>query len=161
MLKPHFETFFSALKSIEEAYSKRKDWPSIQEKISKKAIIYTILDQDATYKKYIGVHWPSIRVFYNSNQFWCMAYPWKRDVPKPFQRYFEGSFMGPLIHENGPLLAKYYSYGDGQVQKGDDQAIFGEHVHRDLSRVKPAGLYQKYDFISEGDTPHDLPILPT
>lgn len=154
-------TIARALKSIEEENSKKANWPAIQARISKKAMIYTILDQDATYKKYIGVHWPGIRVFYNSNQFWCMAYPWKRDVPKAFQRYFEGSFMGPLIHDNGPLLAKYYSYGDGQVQKGDDQPIFGEHVHGDLSRVKPAGLYQKYDFISEGDTPAFLNLMDT
>lgn len=154
-------TIARALKSIEEEYASKSNWFSIKSRISKKAIIYTILDQDATYKKYIGVHWPEIRVFYNANQFWCMAYPWKRDVPKSFQKYFEGSFMGPLINDHGPLLKKYYSYGDGQVQKGDDLPIFGEHVHGDLSKVKPAGLYNKYDFISEGDSPAFLNLMDT
>jgi len=154
-------TIARALKSIEEENQNKANWAAIQDRISKKAIIYTIMDQDATYKKYIGQHWPSIRVFYNANQFWCMAYPWKRDVPKAFQPYFEGAFMGPLINNHGPLLKKYYSYGDGQVQKGDDQAVYGEHVHGDLTKVKPAGMFKQFDFISEGDSPAFLNLMDT
>lgn len=154
-------TIARALKSIEDENKNKPNWAAIKSRIAKKSIIYTILDQDATYKKYIGVNWPEIRVFYNANQFWCMAYPWKRDVPKAFQKYFEGTFMGPLINEHGPLLKKYYSYGDGQVQKGDDQPVYGEHVHGDLSKVKPAGMFKQFDFISEGDSPAFLNLMDT
>ena len=48
-------TIARALKSIEEQYAADKNWPTIKAKISNKAIIYTVMDQDATYKKYIGV----------------------------------------------------------------------------------------------------------
>lgn len=93
--------------------SATENWAAIKEKVSKKAIIYTIMDQDATYKNYIGPHWPEIRVFYNANQFWCFAYPWKRVVPKSQQPYLESSFMGAnIINNHGPLFEKYYSYGD-------------------------------------------------
>lgn len=150
-------TIARALKSIEEDYSKNNNWEAIKEKVSKKAIIYTIMDQDATYKKYIGPNWPNIRVFYNANQFWCFAYPWKRVVPKSQQPYLEGSFMGPnIINDHGPLLKKYYSYGDGQKQAGDPN-----HFEGDISKIinTERGDFAKYDFISEGDSPAFLHLV--
>jgi hypothetical protein len=150
-------TIARALKSIEQDYSQRPDWPEIQERVSKKAIIYTIMDQDATYNKYIGPSWPKIRVFYNANQFWCFAYPWKKVVPKSQQPYLEGSFMGPnIINGHGPLLQKYYSYGDGQKQEGDPN-----HFEGDISKIvhTDRGSFSKYDFISEGDSPAFLHLV--
>ena len=82
-------TIARALKSIEEDYSNHKNWEEIKATVSKKAIIYTIMDQDATYKNYIGPNWPKIRIFYNANQFWCFAYPWKRVVPKSQQPFLD------------------------------------------------------------------------
>lgn len=150
-------TIARALKSIEEDYSKKRNWKEIKEKVSKKAIIYTIMDQDATYQKYIGPNWPQIRVFYNANQFWCFAYPWKRVVPLSQQPYLEGSFMGPnIINNHGPLFKKYYSYGDGQKQEGDPN-----HFEGDISKIvnTERGSFSKYDFISEGDSPAFLHLV--
>ncbi|MBD1263123.1 DUF1593 domain-containing protein [Maribacter polysiphoniae] len=150
-------TIARALKSIEEDYSKSKDWETIKDKVSKKAIIYTIMDQDATYQKYIGPNWPKIRVFYNANQFWCFAYPWKMVVPKSQQPYLEGTFMGPnIINNHGPLFEKYYSYGDGQKQEGDPN-----HFEGDISKITQTerGSFSKYDFISEGDSPAFLHLV--
>lgn len=149
-------TIARALKSIEDENKNKPNWAAIKSRISKKAIIYTIMDQDATYKKYIGVNWPEIRVFYNAIQFACMAYPWKRQVPKSFQKYFEGTFMGPLINNHGPLLKKYYSYGDGQKQEGDE-----EHIHGNLEKITKDGIYKQFDFISEGDSPAFLHLMDT
>lgn len=150
-------TIARALKSIEEDHSKTDNWEAIKEKVSKKAIIYTIMDQDATYKKYIGPNWPEVRVFYNANQFWCFAYPWKRVVPKSQQPYLEGSFMGAnIINNHGPLFEKYYSYGDGQKQAGDPN-----HFEGDISKIINTGRgdFSKYDFISEGDSPAFLHLV--
>jgi Protein of unknown function (DUF1593) len=150
-------TIARALKSIEEQYSGEKNWASIKDKISKKAIIYTVMDQDATLKNYIAGHWPQIRVFYNAHQFGSFAYPWKRIMPKATQPYFEGTYMGPKIIQNhGPLLKMYYSYGDGQKQVGDD-----EHIHGDPTKIKNAqwGSFSPYDFISEGDSPAFLHLV--
>lgn len=150
-------TIARALKSIEEDYKGTKDWKAIKDKVSKKAIIYTIMDQDATYKKYIGPNWPQIRVFYNANQFWCFAYPWKQVVPKSQQPFLEGSFMGAnIINDHGPLLKKYYSYGDGQKQEGDPN-----HFEGDISKIihTDRGSFSKYDFISEGDSPAFLHLV--
>jgi Protein of unknown function (DUF1593) len=147
-------TIARALKSIEEQYQNTADWQKVYQKVCKKAIIYAILDQDATYRKYVSKNWKDIKIYYNSNQFWCFAYPWKRAVPKEQHYLFEGGFMGDkIINNHGPLTKMYYSYGDGQKQEGDD-----EHVHGDLSKVKQ-GDFGKYDFISEGDSPAYLHLV--
>lgn len=150
-------TIARALQSIEEEYAATESWEAIYRKVSQKAIIYTILDQDATYHKYISKVWPDIRVFYNSNQFWCFAYPWKEAVPKEWHYYLQGDFMGPhIINNHGPLTKKYYSYGDGQQQPGDP-----EHIHGDSTKLRNAqwGDFRPYDFISEGDSPAFLHLV--
>lgn len=150
-------TIARALKTIEEQYQNETNWPKIKDQISKKAIIYTVMDQDATYLTYIGVHWPNIRVFYNSTQFGSFAYPWKRIMPRSAQPLFEGKYMKDhIILQHGPLLKMYYSYGDGQKQEGDD-----EHIHGDPNRLTNAqwGNFEPYDFISEGDSPAFLHLV--
>lgn len=150
-------TIARALKSIEEQYSKNSNWDQIKEKVSKKAIIYTVMDQDATYKKYIGVHWPKILTFYNSIQFAAFAYPWKKMIPLSMQSYFEGPYMSSkIILNHGALLDMYYSYGDGKKQVGDP-----EHIHGDLTKIKNSqwGSFDQYDFISEGDSPAFLQLV--
>ena len=150
-------TIARALKSIEDEYKGSDPWDEIYKKVCDKAIIYAILDQDATYRKYIAPNWPDIKILYNSHQFWCFAYAWKRAVPQEQHYLFEGKFMGnEIINNHGPLLKQYYSYGDAQKQKGDN-----EHIHGDLSRIKGGqwGDFEQYDFISEGDSPAYLHLI--
>ena len=94
-------TIARALKSIEAEYKDSTAWKSIYQKVSNKAVIYAILDQDATYREYIAPNWPDIKIFYNANQFWCFAYPWKKAVPESQHYLLEGAFMGKEII-NGP-----------------------------------------------------------
>src|SRR5690606_11740406 len=54
-------TIDRALKSIEEARKGRDNWQQVYDKVCSKAILYTILDQDATYRKYIASNWPDIK----------------------------------------------------------------------------------------------------
>ena len=150
-------TIARALKSIEDEYKDSPGWGGIYQKIVDKAIIYAILDQDATYRKYIAPNWPDLKIFYNSSQFWCFAYAWKRAVPESQHYLFEGEFMGnEIINNHGPLLKQYYSYGDGQKQDGDD-----EHIHGDPTKLENAqwGTFGVYDFISEGDSPAYLHLI--
>ncbi len=140
-------TIARALKSIEDQYKSTSEWDSVYKKVIDKAIIYAILDQDATYRKYIAPNWPDLKIYYNSSQFWCFAYPWKKAVPESQHYLFEGKFMGDeIINNHGPLLKQYYSYGDGQKQEGDY-----EHIPVDPSKIKDfhRASYGVYDFISE------------
>ncbi|GMQ30276.1 DUF1593 domain-containing protein [Algoriphagus confluentis] len=150
-------TIARALKSIEDEFKDTPEWESIYQKVVDKGIIYAILDQDATYRKYVAPNWPDLKIYYNSSQFWCFAYAWKRAVPESQHYLFEGKFMGEeIINNHGPLLKQYYSYGDGQVQEGDD-----EHIHGDPTRLENAqwGTFGVYDFISEGDSPAYLHLI--
>ena len=112
-------TIARALKSIENEFKTTERWKEVKEKVSSKAILFTIMDQDATYKSYIEKAWPKIRVYYNSQQFGALAYDWKKAVPEVWHSYFQGAFMGEnIINDHGPLTKMYYSYGDGQKQDG-------------------------------------------
>jgi len=155
-------TIARALKSIEEQYRTADQWEAIYRKVCEKAVIYAILDQDATYRKYIAPFWPDLKVFYNSSQFWCFAYPWKQAVPHVWHPYLQGSFMREHIIENhGPLLKKYYAYGDGQKQAGDPEHLHGIALDSfNQSRMGKAwGPFEPYDFISEGDSPAYLHLI--
>jgi hypothetical protein len=150
-------TIARALKAIEDQYKNTAQWSKVYKKVCDKTIIYAILDQDATYKKYVSVGWPDIKIYYNSNQFACLAYPWKKQVPAELHQFLEGKFMGEkIINNHGPLLKMYYSYGDDQKQVGDD-----EHIHGDSSKIEKGqwGSFRQYDFISEGDSPAYLHLL--
>jgi hypothetical protein len=150
-------TIARALRSIEDQYRDTPAWEDIYQKVSDKAIIYAVMDQDATYREYVAPHWPAIRIFYNSSQFAGLAYPWQRVVPDTLHYLLKGDFMGgEIINDHGPLLKQYYSYGDGQQQAGDD-----EHIHGDSTRLQGAqwGDFGRYDFISEGDSPAYLHLI--
>lgn len=150
-------TIARALKSIEDQYKSTPAWAEIYKKVCSKAIIYAILDQDATYRKYISVNWKDIRVYYNSHQFWCFAYMWKEAIPLAWHKYFEGEFMSKnIILDHGALTALYYSYGDGKKQEGDD-----DHYHGNPEKIRKTmwGDFNMYDFISEGDSPAFLHLI--
>ncbi|WP_088340920.1 DUF1593 domain-containing protein [Robiginitalea sediminis] len=155
-------TIARALKSIQDQYGDTDQWEEIYRKVCAKAVIYAILDQDATYREYIAPNWPDLKVFYNANQFWCFAYPWKRAVPEPWHPYMEGAFMkSHLVQGHGPLLEHYYSYGDGQQQAGDPEHIHGVALDSfNLGRMgQNWGPFEPYDFISEGDSPAYLHLV--
>lgn len=150
-------TIARALKAIEIQYKNTANWDKIYKKVSKKAIIYAILDQDATYRKYISVNWPDIKIYYNSKQFWCLAYFWKTAVPEQLHPLLEGKFMGEkIINNHGPLTKMYYSYGDGNPPAGEI-----EDIYSDPAKIKKNqwGSFGQYDFISEGDSPAFLHLV--
>jgi hypothetical protein len=141
-------TLARALKSIKEDYRNTSSWQEIYKKVSEKTIIYAVLDQDATYTKYISPNWPDIRVIYNSAQFWSFAYMWPRVVPDTIKPFLSGDWFAENIKFNhGPLLENYYTWGDGQKIEGDP-----EHTQGDLQEAKKQQQTQ-YSFISEGDSP--------
>jgi hypothetical protein len=141
-------TVARALKSIEDEYKGTPEWQNIYKKVSDKAIIYAVLDQDAAYGKYVAPNWPEVKVLYNSDQFWSFAYLWPKVVPAELQPYLSGKWFAENIKFNhGPLLEEYYLWGDGRQIEGDP-----EHTHGDMAEAKKYDRSQ-YDFISEGDSP--------
>ena len=147
-------TVARALKAIEDEYKGSPEWQNIYKKISQKAILYIILDQDAAYKKYVALNWPDIKVIYNSSQFWSLAYFWPRVVPVELQTTFKGKWLAEKIKFNhGPLLSSYFLWGDGQKIKEDP-----EHTQGDTADARKNG-FDQYDFLSEGDSPAFLYLI--
>lgn len=147
-------TVARALKSIEEQYKGTPQWNAVYRKVSEKAMLYTVLDQDATYKKYVEPNWPEVKVMYNADQFWSFAYLWPRVVPAELKTYLQGEWFKENIKFNhGPLAEAYFLWGDGQVIAGDP-----EHTHGSPEEAKKYNLGQ-YDFISEGDSPAYLHLV--
>ncbi len=147
-------TLARALKSIEEENRSSADWKNIYKRVSDKIVMYNILDQDATTKKYINVNWPEIKIINNFAQFWCFAYAWPRVVPAPVKSLLEGEWMVQNIKFNhGPLLENYYCWGDGQFTKGDPENVMGSPEEAQKQN------HARYDFISEGDSPSYLYLL--
>jgi hypothetical protein len=150
-------TIARALKAIEDQYKSTPQWQTIYKKVSNKAILYAVLDQDATYQKYVAVNWPDIRVMYNSAQFWSFAYLWPRVVPAQLKPELQGKWMAEHIKNNhGPLMSSYFVWGDGQKIAGDPEDTQGDITLSE--QVKNFGI-GKYDFISEGDSPAFLYLV--
>ena len=113
-------TVARALKSIEDTYKGTPAWDAIYDKVSRKAVIYTVLDQDITYNAYVRPNWPKIRVIYNADQFWSFAYQWRNRVPAELRPFLQGPWMREnILTGHGPLMAKYYTWGDGRQIPGD------------------------------------------
>lgn len=141
-------TVARALKSIEEQYKDTPQWRDVYKKVCDKAIIYAVLDQDMTYKRYVSQKWPDVKMFYNSAQFWSFAYFWPMVVPDALKPFMEGPwFQENILTGHGPLLDEYYTWGDGKQVKGDEG-----HTNGLPNEAQQQGR-KKFDFLSEGDSP--------
>ena len=122
-------TIASALKTIQEKY------PDKMNEVSKKAIIYIILDQDNTYYDYIKPNWPDIPVLYSQSQYRAIGYKWSNLDPQPYHAYFEDAWMKANITENhGPLCSNRYSIN-----------FLGEGDSPSFIHLIPTGLRQMED----------------
>ena len=150
-------TIARALKSIEETYRGTPAWLEVYREVCQKAVLYLIMDQDATYRDYVAKVWPDLPILFNGGQFGALAYWWKRDLPPVYQFWLGGDFMREhIIQDHGPLTANYYSYGDGRAQPGDPEHTHGDPTLLDSSQW---GRFEAYDFISEGDSPAFLHLV--
>lgn len=141
-------TVARALLSIEEAYKGTPEWESVYRKVSDKAVLYIIQDQDGTYRNYVQPNWPEIRTIYNGTQFFGFAYLWKMVTPHPFQDVFVGKWFRENIVQGKGLLGALY-LGAGIPYPFEDP----EDHYGDPERVKSTPGADFNDFISEGDSP--------
>ena len=141
-------TLARALKSIEEAYRGTDRWEDVYKKVSEKAVLYIILGQDMTYDEYVLPNWPDVTVILNRNQPYAFGYGWRELAPKEYHRYIDGAwFSENILHDRGPLAARYFTHGDGQPVVGDDDVRYHE-----MGEARRRG-YRQFDFISEWDSP--------
>ncbi len=141
-------TLARALKCIEQAYRETDQWETIHRRVSEKAVLYIILGQDMTYEEYVLPNRPDIKAIFNRRQPRGFAYGWRGSAPKAFHRNLDGQwFSANILNDRGPLLARYFTYGDGQPVVGDYDVRF----HQMEETIRRG--HQQYDLISEWDTP--------
>ncbi len=108
-----------ALKTIAEKH------PDQVAKVTKKAIIFIILDQDKTFRRYIEPNWPGLQILGSFRQFGCIAYSWQRKIPKSLHRYYDAAWMrANILKDHGPLCARYEHHSKiGFRSEGDSPAF--------------------------------------
>ena len=113
-------TLARALKSIEEKYKGTPEWEAIHSMVSDKAVVYIILGQDVTYDEYVLPNWPGIKTIFNRRQPRGFAYGWRNLLPEELHRWVNGDwFSANILNDRGPLMARYFTWGDGQEVVGD------------------------------------------
>lgn len=127
-------TIARALKTIQEQH------PEEVRRVSEKAIIYIILDQDETFREYILPNWPEIQVLGSFRQFGCIAYRWRDLIPEPLHKFYDGPWMKEnILQDHGPLCARYEALDDGQFRSEGDSPSFMHQIRTGLgSMVHPS-----------------------
>lgn len=162
-------TLGRALKSIEEEYRDTPEWDAIYEKVCNKVVMTSWGSQDVVYPEYISVVWPTIKNYDVSGVSGPYGYMnGKADVPMLAQKRMQGSWMYEnLLHNHGPLMDLYITWGDGHYMEGEaegDQFGTNEKMLGTANwwGAKYGGaVYYRYDFCSEGDSPNWMIVIPT
>jgi len=114
--------------------------PDQMEKVSRKAIIYIILDQDRTLRSYIAPNWPKLQVLGSFSQFRSIAYSWARIIPQPEKRFFEKEWMNEnILKGHGPLCAPYESNRGGAFRSEGDSPAFMHQILVGLRSLEHPG----------------------
>jgi hypothetical protein len=151
-------TIARALKSIQDRYAGKPDWPAVRAKVSRKAILSLSGDQDDTYATYIRPSWPDIRSLPSGQAGVSLGYGTFVFASAENAPYFSAEWTHENVSSKGLLGAHYRVWGDGkQMVKGDRFDYFGltDHTARELRAMgyvvwlppRPKG-----EFLGEGDT---------
>jgi hypothetical protein len=143
-----------ALKSIEEEYKDTDEWEAIQQKVNDKLVLYIILDQDDSYSDYIAVNWPDLTIINDRSNFWHFAYAWQYHDDSVNTTLHSDWCQANLLNK-GALMDYYALMGDGKYLEGE----LDEEQRGSDSYLENNPNYEKYDFISEGDSPSFLYLV--
>jgi hypothetical protein len=101
--------------------------PDQMDKVSRKAVVYIILDQDDTFRKYIEPNWPKLQVLGSFRQFGALAYAWATLIPQPHRALFERPWMeGYITVDRGPLAGAYEPNNGAFRSEGDSPSFMHE-----------------------------------
>ena len=154
-------TVARALMSIEEKYKDTVEWADIRKKVSDKGILISFGDQDYTYEDYIKVNWPDFGRLYCVTA--AYGYSMENSAPLDIQYTFRADWLKENIKFNhGSLLEAYPLIGDGIYYNGEiESSQFGDIDVVRSSWLMYMGIdFQPYDFISEGDAPCFMYLIP-
>ena len=101
--------------------------PDQMDKVSKKAVIFIILDQDSTFRDYVEPNWPKLQVLVSFQQFGVLAYGWASNMPASQRVFFERPWMeGNITVDHGSLTGAYESQNGAFRSEGDSPSFMYE-----------------------------------
>lgn len=103
------------------------DYPDQIDKVNKKAVVFIILDQDDTFRKYIEPNWPKLQVVLSARQFGTIAYGWAGLMPEAERVFFERPWLeGNITMNHGSLAGAYESLNGAFRSEGDSPSFMYE-----------------------------------
>ena len=116
------------------------EYPEQMNKVSEKAIVYIILDQDKTFRQYIQPNWPKLQVLGSFRQFETVAYDWEEVIPRAQQQYYDANWMkSNILNSHGPLCGSYEAHDDGRFQSEGDTPAFWHQIDVGLRSMEHPG----------------------
>ena len=137
-----------SVKSAEEEYKDTDQWEAVQSKINEKVVLYIILDQDESYGDYIAQNWPDLLIINDRSNFWRFAYAWQFHSDE-LNDTLKAAWNLENLMDKGSLMDYYALMGDGKMLPGE---LYDEQRGTD-DYLAANPNYERYDFISEGDSP--------
>ena len=127
-------TIARALKTIQEEHPEKMDY------VAKKARLFCIWEQDATFQEYIRPEWSQkhgLKAIV-SDQFVAYDYYWKRyNMPASDSLYFDSKWMKENILEgHGPLCDLYKALDNGDFRSEGDSPSYFYAIPTGLSDIE-------------------------
>jgi|SRR5579859_1617188 len=99
-------------------------YPDQIDKVSSKAVVFIILDQDSTFRNYVEPNWPKLQVVASFQQFGVLAYSWANNMPASKRVFFERPWMeGNITVDHGSLTGAYESQNGAFRSEGDSPSF--------------------------------------
>lgn len=113
--------------------------PDAIDRVSKKAVLFIILDQDTTFRQYIEPNWPKLQVLGSFRQFGVLAFGWRNQIPPPYRVFFERPWLEGHISNGHGVLTGAYQSQDGAFRSEGDSPSFMHQIEVGLrSREHPS-----------------------
>ena len=158
-------TVARALLSIAEEYQGTDEWDSLYSRLCENVILIAWGMQDNCYKEYIQPNWPEMRMIDVSGSTLAYGYRWANiaELSEESVEKMSSAWMEEHLEKNhGALMDKYVTWGDGTYLIGeDDPDQYGTNESLLGDETSWVGhAYQRYDFLSEGDSPAWFVVIP-
>jgi hypothetical protein len=118
----------------------QKQHPDQIEKVNRKAVVYIILDQDETFRKYIEPNWPKLQVLDSVRQFGVLAYNWANLMPASMRAFFERPWMEGNISVDRGSLAGSYESNEGAFRSEGDSPSYMHQIEVGLRSLENPGF---------------------
>lgn len=158
-------TIARALMDIENEFRDQPSWPELHRRITEKVVITACGEQDPAYRQYIAESWPGIP-FVKTLQMGSYAYAWFFMPEGESKDTLRADFMKKeILSGKSALAAGYCTWMDGHEYEGEEPASqFGVNPNIAEEWFMAKALLprrpEKYDFLSEGDSPTFIILLP-